>query len=216
MVCLACGGTRFKVLRLGVSRARDELEALAGEPVAEVTGTTALDDPTVSAARVLIGTEALLHRVARADAVAFLDFDQELLAPRYRAAEQALALLARAARVVRGRSGAHGRVVVQTRTPDHPAVVAARMADPGRMVEGERAVRVALGLPPHRVLALVSGAAAPAFVAAFGSPAGVEVKGPLEGTWRLRADRHDVLCDALAAVVRPPGRLRIEVDPLRS
>ena len=51
----------------------------------------------------VVGTEAVLHRVASADAVAFLDFDQELTAPRYRAAEQALALLALAGRVVRGR-----------------------------------------------------------------------------------------------------------------
>jgi primosomal protein N' (replication factor Y) len=216
MVCLACGGTRFKALRLGVSRAREELSALAGEPVVEVTGSTAIDDPAIASARLLIGTEALLHRVGRADAVAFLDFDQELLAPRYRAAEQALALLARAARVVRGRADAHGRVLVQTRTPDHPALVAAVRADPGRMVAGELDLRRALGLPPSRAMALVSGAAAPAFVAALGAPAGVEVKGPLEGTWRLRADDHQVLCDALAAVVRPPGRLRIEVDPLRS
>ncbi|MEZ5178874.1 MAG: hypothetical protein R2746_11525 [Acidimicrobiales bacterium] len=100
MVCLACGGTRFKALRLGVSRARGELSALAGEAVVEVTASTAPDDPAVSGARLLIGTEALLHRVAQADAVAFLDFDQELLAPLYRAGEQALALLARAARVV--------------------------------------------------------------------------------------------------------------------
>ncbi len=216
MVCLSCGGTRFKVLRLGVSRARDELEALAGEPVAEVTGTTALDDPAVGAARILIGTEALLHRVGRADAVAFLDFDQELLAPRYRAGEQALALLARAARGVRRHPGGHGRVIVQTRTPDHPAVVAARMADPGRVVDGELALRGALGLPPSTVLALVSGAAAPAYIAALGTPAGVEVRGPLDGTWRLRAPDHRTLCDALAAVARPPGRLRIEVDPLRA
>ncbi len=69
-----------------MSRAREELEALAGEPVAEVTGTTALDDPAVarcSGTSRLIGTEALLHRVGRADAVAFLDFDQELLARGY-------------------------------------------------------------------------------------------------------------------------------------
>lgn len=216
VVCLECGGTRFKVLRLGVSRAREELEALAGEPVAEVTGSTTLDDPEVAAARVLIGTEALLHRVARADAVAFLDFDQELLAPRYRAAEQAIALLARAARTVRRQPGAHGRLVVQTRTPDHPALVAARMADPGRMVDGERSLRQALGFPPAKAMALVSGAAAPAFVAALGSPHGVEVKGPLDDTWRLRAADHQTLCDALAAVTRPPGRLRLEVDPLRS
>ena len=33
----------------------------------------------------LIGTEAVLHRVGSASLVVFLDFDQELLAPRYRA-----------------------------------------------------------------------------------------------------------------------------------
>jgi primosomal protein N' (replication factor Y) len=36
-----------------------------------------------------------------------------------------------------------------------------------------------------------------------------------EGRWWLRARDHQVLCDALAAAPRPPGRLRIEVDPLR-
>jgi primosomal protein N' (replication factor Y) (superfamily II helicase) len=36
-----------------------------------------------------------------------------------------------------------------------------------------------------------------------------------EGRWLVRAADHRVLCDALAAVPRPPGRLRIEVDPLR-
>ena len=40
----------------------------------------------------------MLHQVPSADVVAFLDLDHELLAPRFRAAEQALALLARAAR----------------------------------------------------------------------------------------------------------------------
>ena len=48
------------------------------------------------------GTEAVLHRVRRAAAVAFLDFDQHLLAPRFGAAEEALALLARAGRLVGG------------------------------------------------------------------------------------------------------------------
>ena len=214
MVCLSCGGARFKNLRLGVSRAREELEALAGEAVVEVTGASAADDPAVSSARLLIGTEALLHRVGRADAVAFLDFDQELLALRYRAGEQALGLLARAARVVRRGSGGHGRLLVQTRTPDHPALMAARRADPGRLVEGELPLRATLGLPPTVAMAVVSGQAAPAFVTALGTPVGVTVQGPVDGAWRLRAPDHQVLCDALAAVSRPPGRLRLEVDPL--
>jgi primosomal protein N' (replication factor Y) len=53
--------------------------------------------------------------------VAFLDFDQELLAPRFRAAEQALWLLVRAARLVGPRRAAlgtgAGRVLLQTRVP---------------------------------------------------------------------------------------------------
>ena len=63
--------------------------------------------------------------------VAFLDFDQELLAPRYRAAEQALGLLARAARRVGPVTGG-GRLLVQTRLPDHEVLEAARRADPTR------------------------------------------------------------------------------------
>ena len=72
-----------------------------------------------------------------------------------------------------------------------------------------------LGPAPACALAVVSGEAAPAFVEALGSPLGISVEGPADGAWRVRADHHDVLCDALAAVERPPGRLRIEVDPLR-
>ncbi|MCU1452526.1 MAG: priA, partial [Acidimicrobiales bacterium] len=212
-LCLACGGTKLKNLRLGVSRAREELEALAGEPVAEVAGAGGDDPPPDD--RIVIGTEAVLHRVPSADAVAFLDFDQELLAPRYRAAEEALALLARAARVVRGRE-THGRVLIQTRTPDHPVLTSALHADPGRLVTSERPMREVLRLPPAWALAEVSGAAAPAFVEALGRPAGLEVQGPVDGTWRVRAVDHATLCDALGAVPRPPGRLRLAVDPLRS
>ncbi|MGI8756470.1 MAG: hypothetical protein ACR2MB_11540, partial [Acidimicrobiales bacterium] len=214
VVCTSCGATGFKNLRLGVSKARGELEALAGEPVVEVTAATPIDDPAVAETRILIGTEAVLHRVARADAVAFLDFDQELLSLRWRAAEQALALLARAARLVRRGRGHNGRILVQTQSPDHPALMAARHADPGRLVASELPLRRALGLPPSTAMALVSGQAAEAFVGAFGSTEGVVMQGPVDGTWRLRARDHQVLCDALAATERPPGRLRIEVDPL--
>jgi len=187
--------------------------------VVEVTASGDVDDPALRSARLFIGTEALLHRVPRADAVAFLDFDQEVLALRYRASEQALSLLARAARLVRrgrGRAGGSGRILVQTRTPDHPAVLAAVHADPGRLVDAERPLRSAIGLPPAVAMAVVSGRAAPAFMADFGVPPAVTVQGPLDGAWRLRAPDHQALCDALAEVTRPPGRLRIEVDPLRA
>jgi primosomal protein N' (replication factor Y) len=207
-VCVACGSQRLKTVRIGVSRAREELEALVNEPVGEVTG----DGDDVPTTRVLVGTEAVLRRVDRADAVAFLELDQELLAPRYRAAEQALALLARAARLLGGRSGG-GRLLVQTRVPRHDVIDAVLHADPGRLAAAERTRREALQFPPARALAAISGEAAAAFVAGVG--ASVERLGPDGGQYLLRAPDHRTLADALAAAPRPSGRLRIEVDPAR-
>ena len=212
VVCLSCGASRLKILRAGVTRAREELESLAGRPVLEVTG----DEPAgVPDAAVVVGTEAVLHRVDRADVVAFLDFDQELLAPRYRAAEEALALLARASRLVGGRNGG-GRVLVQTRVPNNEAVDAALHADPGRLAVVESARRAALRFPPETALAIVSGEAAPVYVDGLGGD-GVDVLGPASGgRWLVRAPDHRVLCDRLSLVPRPPGRLRVAVDPLRA
>ncbi len=213
VVCVACGATRMKALRQGVTRVRDEIEALVGEPVAEVTAARPAGDD-VARTRVVVGTEATLHQVDGADVVAFLDFDQELLAPRYRAAEQALGLVARAARLVGGKEGG-GRLVLQTFVPRHEVVQAALHADPARVAVAERDRRELLRFPPVTALAEVSGPAAPAFVDALGAPRGVEVIGPSDGRWLVRAPDHAALCDALAATARPPGRLRVAVDPPR-
>ena len=164
-VCLACGATRLATLRVGVTRAREELELLASQPVAEVTADTAAGPPPAGVP-ILVGTEAVLHRVAGAGAVAFLDFDQELLAPRTGRPRRRSAMLARAARLVGGR-GAGGRLLVQTRMPDHEVVDAALHADPARLAVVEAARRAALRFPPETAVAAVSGQAAPAFVAAL-------------------------------------------------
>ena len=47
------------------------------------------------------------------------------------------------------------------------------------------------------------------------APIKLVIDGPADGAWRLVSPSHQALCDALAAVERPAGRLRIEVDPLR-
>ncbi len=210
-VCAACGSQRWRVLRPGVARVREELEALAGLPVDEVTAQTA-GDPSL--APLIVGTEAVLHRIREAGTVVFLDFDQELLAPRYRAGEQALALLARASRLAGGRTG-RGRILVQTRQPGNEVIDAALHADPGRLAAVEAERRSALGLPPAAALALVSGESAETYVGGLDAGA-IDVLGPDGGRWLIRAPDHRALCDALAAVPRPAGRLRIEVDPLRA
>ena len=74
-VCAACGATRLRNLRAGVSRVREELEALALRPVVEVTGSNELGDRR---ADVYVGTEAVLHQVHEAGTVIFLDFDDQV------------------------------------------------------------------------------------------------------------------------------------------
>jgi primosomal protein N' (replication factor Y) len=210
VVCAHCGATTLKNLRVGVTRAREELEALVGESVDEITAA----DDDAPRSRVVIGTEAVLHRVDRADVVVFLDLDQELLAPRQRAAEQAIALLARAARLLGPRSDG-GRLILQTRQPDHEVVQAVIRADPSLVAVAERDRRRPLGTPPYGAQVLVTGAGAAEFMASFGSPDGVRIRGPVDGRWLLRADEHAPILDALAATPRPAARLRVEVDPLR-
>jgi len=209
VICQSCGGMKLKNLRMGVSRAREELEALVGEPVTEMTATSTHGSVD---ARVAVGTEALLHTGARFDTIVFLDIDQELLALRQRAAEQALGLLARAARLVGTRAGG-GRLIVQTRSPDHVVLRAAQTANPSLAAEADRDRRKLMNWPPFGAQAMVSGQAADAFIARFGTPLGVEIHGPSDGSWLLRSADVATLADRLAEVKRPDGRLRIEVDP---
>jgi len=158
-------------------------------------------------------------RLHRARVVAFLDFDQELLAPRFRAGEQALWLLVRAGRLVGPRS-AGGHVLVQTRLPQHEVLRAAVLADPGVLAAAEEPRRRLLGLPPHAALARLTGDAAALGAAGAALRAGgAEVSGGAEGKeLHVRAPSHQALCDALAGAMaagRAAGRLRAEVDPLR-
>ncbi len=213
VVCAVCDSTRMKLLRMGVSRAREELSALMGIEAVEITATSppGVGSPD-SGDHLVVGTEAALHRVGRADVVAFLDFDQHLLASRFAAGEEALALLARAARVVGGREGG-GRILVQTRLPDHEALAAAVHADPSRLTDGERELRAGLGLPPFAALATVGGQAAEEMVTGLREIGGLSVSSLGDEKWLVKAADHATLCDGLASVPRPPGRLRVEVDP---
>ncbi len=212
VVCQVCGSTDLAVVRPGVSSLRDGLEAAAGRAVVEVTGA---DEAAPADAGVYVGTEAVLHRVPTANTVAFLDFDEELLAPRFRADDEALALLVLAARLVGPRANG-GRILVQTRLPHHEVLDAVLRADPGRLVAPALARRQELGLPPARALAVVEGAADDLIASLRSSPvAGISVSGPADGRYLVRAPDPDALADALAAAPRPSRGVRIQVDPPR-
>lgn len=209
VVCTECGGTKMKMIRPGIGRLAEELRALAKTDVVEVTAETPLKD--LRGNRLLIGTEALLRRLPYARVVIFLDFDQELAAPRSRVAEDAFSLLALAARRV-GPRAEGGRVVVQTRRPDDVVVQAALHGDPDRVARSQRDIRQVFRQPPYGAWAVVSGPGASEYMDRL-DPSGLRVD-RLGDRWRLAADEHDHLLNVLAATRRPTERVRIEVDPL--
>jgi len=218
-VCATCSSTRLRRLRLGTTRAAEEIAALVGEPVEEVS--SGAPGPAAGTAGVLVGTEAVLHRVRAASAVAFLDFDQELLAPRFRAGEEALALLALASRLVGGRGPAAGvrpggPVAIQTRIPDHEVVRAAVAGDPGLCSGAEATRRRGLDLPPYSALAVMSGPAAGEHARRLGAaPAHLEVAQLGPDRFWVRAPNPSLLADGLAGAGLPTEGVRVEVDPVR-
>jgi primosomal protein N' (replication factor Y) len=227
LICATCGATTLKRLRLGVGRAAEELASLLQRPVVEwpPADPDSGQGASVTSGGVVIGTEAALHGASRVgfrpDVVAFLDFDQELHAPRYRAAEQALGLLVRAARLLGDRDRG-GRILVQTRTPEHRVLRAAKGADPGLLVDEELALRGGLGFPPVGALAEVSGTGAGAFLepliskASTGEDNGVRVLGPRpDGRFLVRADDVDQLAEILGSLPATKS-VRVAVDPPRA
>jgi primosomal protein N' (replication factor Y) len=226
VVCPACGKLRMKTLRAGVSRLREELAALLGIEVGEVSGPSVPRSVAASSAGdgipatpVLVGTEAVLHRVRRAAAVVFLDIDLHLLAPRFSATDETLALLVRASRMVGPRhSGpAWARLLVQTRVPDHLVLAAVARGDLSEVAEAEEAMRRSARLPPFSALAALSGPLAAGYADALrlaGAGTGVTLSELPDGGYLVQAPDHGALCDLLASVPRPGGRgLRVAVDP---
>ena len=213
VVCLSCGSQKMRAVRIGISRLRDELEAAAGRFVQEIKPATPSLDPR---ANVFVGTEAVLHRIDRADAVVFLDIDSELLAPRFRSSEQALDLIAHGARIVAPTRGSPGGVLVlQTAVPNHEVIAGIAAGDLSAHVAAETQRRKRLRLPPFGALAEVSGAGTLAMVDHLSASLLVEVAAA-DGRALVRAATWEALSEALVAAPRGKERVRIAVDPARA
>jgi primosomal protein N' (replication factor Y) len=219
-VCPACGAGKLRVVRSGVKRVKEELAAiLPDKRVADVDA----DTDAVPEADIVIGTEAVLHRTDvrrhRPTLVAYLDLDQELLAPRYRAATQAHWLVTRGAQLLAARPRNETRILVQTRIPEHPVVDALVRGDPSAVADPERAYRETLGYPPFGALAELTGDDDALMLAVEMLQAhGTTAFGPTDGAALVNAPDDEMLADALAHVLpdaRAAGRLRAVVDPAR-
>jgi primosomal protein N' (replication factor Y) len=220
--CLACGRSRFQALGAGVGRVVTELRRRVRADVV-VVGEDTGDGP---AAPVLVGVEADLPAVGIVDLAVVVDADGLVLAPHYRAEEDALRTLARvAATVGRGRGR---RCLVQTAQSGHRVFAALRRGRPLPLLEKLLEERRAAGYPPGGELMAVEIAGDPMAVdrdlrtAADGAGA-VEVLGPAPAgardRWLVSGGDLRPLKLALRPVVqawRDRGtRVRIDVDPVR-
>ncbi len=103
---------------------------------------------------IVIGTQMIAKGLdlPALDTVGIVSADSLLAMPDYTAAERTYGLIAQAAGRA-GRTGAEGRVFIQTHMPEHPAIAAAARGDFWGFASAELAERQALGFPPHRYLA---------------------------------------------------------------
>jgi primosomal protein N' (replication factor Y) len=189
---------------------------------------------------ILVGTQMVTkgHDLPNVTLVGVLNADAALSLPDFRAAERSFHLLVQVAGRA-GRGDVKGRVLIQTRSPDHPAITFAATHDVRGFVEQEMALRQELDYPPFARLALVRidaleeararGAAEHLARLARQEGQGAEVLGPapaplvrLRNRFRyrflVRSSDRAALRSALLAVARAPAdrqvRVAIDVDPV--
>jgi primosomal protein N' (replication factor Y) len=162
-----------------------------------------------------VGTEAALHRVHEADTVVFLDIDQELSAPRYRASEIVGSLLVHAARLV-GRSERGGKVMVQTHSVDSPVLQAMATLRIDQYLQSVSEMRNFMKLPPFGALAQLSGTNIDDAIHELQKNVFVNVSAASDGSYLVKASDWQVLADALSEIEPAKGvRLKVQVDPAR-
>jgi primosomal protein N' (replication factor Y) len=142
--CAGCGSTTFGVQPGGAERVEDWARRIAPVPVRRI-GPEDPPTPPPQGEVTVGGVEAVKDFGPRAlDLVGVLDADRASRRPGLAAGERALAAWMEAASWV----GPGGRVLVQTRTPNDPAVQALVMGDPERFRRSDLARRREAGFPP--------------------------------------------------------------------
>jgi len=212
--CLACGGARFEPLGAGMGRVLEGARRMLGT---EAVGGIDEGRPVV------VGTERDLVRVGTMDLAVAVDPDGLILGTNYRAAEEALRVLARLAGVVP--FGRGKRLMVQTSQPNHPVIVALRRGDPIEFLESELVKREELGFPPAGELIIIEvrdvGPEGDALIKkAVGGEATVygPAPAPRGSRWLIQGDRLSTVRTRLRPVVqrlREAGSaVRVDADPL--
>ncbi len=211
--CAECGGERFEALGAGVGRVAAELRRTLGD----IVGTVG------EGQKITVGTERDLTEIANVSIAVVIDADALVMAPHYRAEEDALRTLARVAlRVVRGRGH---RCLIQTSDPAHRVYEALRHGRPTGLLRAVLAEREAEGFPPvTQLLALEITDATPeadAELRSVGGAASIHGPGPSGEALRWLVSAPDlrpfkVQLRSQVQRWRDAGaKVRIDADPVR-
>jgi primosomal protein N' (replication factor Y) len=165
-VCPACGAEHLKGVGEGTEQIEDLLRAaLPAARILRLDRDTTRRKGSLEAALlaaesgevdILVGTQMLAkgHNFPKLTLVGILNADLGLKVADFRAAERTFQLLTQVA----GRAGRGlrpGRVLLQTYSPEHPAVVHAVAQDFEAFAASELPYREALGYPPYTHLTVV-------------------------------------------------------------
>lgn len=163
--CPACSSPKFAFEGAGTERIEAKLaEAFPQAKIGRLDRDVAagaksekvLDRMRRGQIDVLVGTQMVTkgHDLPRVTLVGVLNADASLTLPDYRAAERTFHLLVQVAGRA-GRGDEPGTVLIQTRQPEHPAIVLATRHDVDGFLEHEFADRQELNYPPFSRIALV-------------------------------------------------------------
>jgi len=248
--CAKCGAPKLSEEGSGTERIETTLKQqlptarvarLDRDVAAGAKSEQVLDRVRAGEVDILVGTQMVTkgHDLPNVTLVGVLNADSALSMPDFRASERTFHLLVQVAGRA-GRGDAPGKVLIQTRQPEHPAIAFALRHDVPGFIEQEMRDREELRFPPFSRLALVrfdaldEGQALAecgriAAIARAAVSSGVEVLGPtpaplarLRNRYRfrfvLRAADRKPLRDALLAVARASVhrqvRMAIDVDPV--
>ena len=212
--CPECGGLDLRTLGLGTERLEDELRGLFPEvPLARIdrdsTRRKGELDRLLAAVRreeilILLGTQMLAkgHDFPGVTLVGILDLDQSLYAADFRAPERTAQLIVQVAGRA-GRGERPGRVVLQTRHPEHPLLQSLLQGGYPGFAEVALEERAAARLPPFTHLALLRAEAptqelpmeflrrARALAQGLDAPGpGIQILGPVPAPMERRAGRY--------------------------
>lgn len=211
--CASCGGSRFAAASASVPRVLEEVSGIVGQGVGAAG----------SGREVTVGTERDIPGAASVDIAVAVDGDGAVFAANYRAAEEALRLLARMAQSVR--RGRGNRAIVQTSRPDHAVYEALRNGNALGFLTAELRVRRTDGFPPIGELVAIevqnppSAAHADLMAVTSGD---ATLLGPADlgdrQRWLIQGDDLRRLKVALRGLVQSwregKARVRVDVDPI--